>query len=193
MLLAFHASQKGFVVVERRRRRSVAGARCGGFTLIEMLTTVAVLAVSLALAAPALSGFVRSNRVRAAQAELVSSLMLARSEAARLGTPVGVEAKASVADGGLARGWRVWVDANGNNAYDAGEPRLRDVADLGSSVVITGTPATALGAVYSPRGFLLPLAGVVLAVCGKPGEPKGYQVRIAPVGLADIAEVKTCP
>jgi len=176
------------------RAGAAAPVRAAGFTLIELLTTLAVLAVSLALAAPSLAGFMRSNRIRAAQSELVSSLLLARGEAARRGVPVGVEAKAAVADGGLARGWRVWVDADGNGLYDTGETRLRDVAELGAGVTITSKRGTAdvLGAVFSPRGFLLPLAQVSLSVCGQSGE-KGYGVRLEPAGLADIAEVAACP
>ncbi len=101
------------------RRR---GARCGGFTLIEMLTTLSVLVVTLAIAAPSLSSFVRSSRIRSAQSELVSSLMLARNEAARRGVRVGVQAKGTAAAGGLARGWRVWVDDNGDGIDSAAEP-----------------------------------------------------------------------
>ena len=169
---------------------AAAGAR--GFTLIEMLTTVAVLVVSLALAAPALGGFIRSNRLVSAQSEYVSSLMLARSEAARRGTPVGIDAKAAAAAGGFARGWRVWVDANGNGNYDAGETLLRDVADRGAGVAISAT-GDVRDVVFSPRGFLAAAALVDVIVCGSAGEVRGYRLRVEPVGLVDAAEVTTCP
>lgn len=174
-------------------RASVVRAPGRGFTIIEMLTAMAVLAISLALAAPALSGFVRNNRVRAAQSELVSSLMLARTEAARRGVPVHVEAKASAANGGLARGWRIWVDADSDGAYDDGEVVLRDVADLGSSVTITSTRGSdaASGAVFSPRGFLVPLSRVNMNVRDAAGD-RAYCVRLEPAGMADIQET-ACP
>ena len=173
----------------------------GGFTLVEMLTTMAVLAVSLALAAPAMSTFIRNNRIRAAQSELVSSLMLARTEAARRGTAAGIAAKVAAADGGLARGWRVWVDLNGNGLDDDGAGSvLRDVADLGASVFIKATGSAsgrADGALYSPRGYLDPLSLVAFKVCSEPTKP-AYNIEVAPAGLAAVQEVKsednpTCP
>ena len=97
-----------------RRAAGRRGARAGGFTLVEMLTAMRVLVVPLAIAAPSLATFIRSNRVRSAQSELVSALMLARSEAVRRGVRVGLQAKAAPAAGGLARGWRVWIDDNGD-------------------------------------------------------------------------------
>jgi len=182
----------------RRPSRRAAGMGAGaprGFTLIEMLTTMSVLVVTLALAAPSLGAFIRSSRIRTAQSELVSSLMLARSEAARRGVRVGVEAKAAADAGGLARGWRVWFDKNNNGAYDdsGGNELLRDVADLGASVTITSIRGSdsVRGAVFSPRGFLMPLAQVTMKVCGKPDE-KGYLVSIQPAGMADISELAAC-
>jgi len=167
---------------------SLVAARERGFTLIELMTTLAVLIISLALAAPALTSFVRSNRLNAAQSELVSSLMLARSEAARLGTRVGVEA--SVA--GFAGGWRVWVDADSSGTFSSGETILREVPERGSNVTITTSPSVT-GVVFNPNGFLAGGALVNFKLCGPTGVAKGYQIMLEPVGLSDITEVATCP
>ena len=161
----------------------------GGFTLIEMLTALSVLAVTLAIAAPSLGAFIRSSRIRSAQSELVASLMLARSEAARRGVPVTLRARDTAEAGGLARGWRVWADLNGNGVVDGGESVLREVADLGMAVVVT--PASTLAVTYSPRGFLEPLAAVNLIVCGRAGD-RGYPVSIQPAGLADLKPPVEC-
>ena len=168
----------------------VGTGRGRGFTLIELMTTLSVLAISLALAAPALSGLIRSNRVRAAQGELVSSLMLARSEAARRGVAVGVEAKADAAGGGFARGWTVWIDANANGTLDTGEATLRSVPAFGTSITMTETNSLR-DVVYSPRGFLA--GGAVVTVCVASAGGKVWRVRVEPVGLADTAENITCP
>ena len=164
-----------------------------GFTLIEMMTTLVVLAVSLALAAPALSGFIRGNRVRAAQGELVSSLMLARSEAARRGVAVGVEAKAIATDGGFARGWTVWIDANANGTFDSGEATLRNVPDFGTGITLTAANDVR-DIVYSSRGFLAGGTAVKLTVCGVPASTsgRGYQILVEPIGLTDTSEISTC-
>lgn len=54
---------------------------CSGFTLVELMVVVAVLAVLQTLAAPAFSGLVSSMRLSTAANSLFSSLLLARSEA----------------------------------------------------------------------------------------------------------------
>ena len=72
-------------------------ARAGGFTLIELMISITVMAILLVVVAPSLAGFVRSSKVRSAQSELVSSLRLARSEATKRGISVGVVATAPVA------------------------------------------------------------------------------------------------
>ena len=52
-----------------------------GFTLIEMLTTVAVVAVTTTVGVPALTGFVAGNRAAAQINTLIGALNYARSEA----------------------------------------------------------------------------------------------------------------
>lgn len=172
--------------------RREGAPRARGFTLIELMTTLAVLIVLLTLAAPAFTSFLHSNRLRAAQSELVASLMLARSEAGRRGRQVGVEALQPVGNGGFTAGWRVWVDADANGSYDSGETVLRDVPAQRPPLTID-SGAEVRGVVFAPSGFLVPAAAVTFKLCGTPGQGKGYQVLLEPVGLTDITEVSTCP
>ncbi len=171
------------------RRRAL---RVRGVTLIELMTTLAVLVIALTLAAPAFTSFLRTSRLRAVQSELVASLMLARSEAARQGQRVGVEALQPLADGGFARGWRVWVDADADGSYSGGEAVVREVAARGAPLTITPTPGVR-DVVFGPSGFLVAGTAVAFELCGQPGVAKGYRVLLEPVGLSDIAEVSTCP
>ena len=166
--------------------------RSRGVTLIELITTLAVLVIMLTLAAPAFTSFLRSNRLQAAQSELVASLMLARSEAARQGTRVGVESLQPLADGGFAHGWRVWVDANDNGAFDSNEVVVREVPGRGAPLTITARPSQRQ-VVFNPSGFLVGGAAVTFDLCGQPGVATGYHVLLELVGLADTTEVTTCP
>lgn len=184
---------------DRRRRiaRTVVPRPARGVTLIELITTLAVLIISLSLAAPAFTSFLRSNRLQAAQSELVSSLTLARSEAARKGRPVGVEAMRPLADGGFNSGWRVWVDANGNGVYDGQPPEevVREVAARSPSLTVTPT-SDVRGIVFAPSGFLVAGNAVTFCLLGQPETTKGFRVVLAPVGLADVVpvtEAMPCP
>jgi type IV fimbrial biogenesis protein FimT len=172
----------GAVVAAGRICRSARG-----LTLIEMMTTLAVLVIALTLAAPALTSFLRSSRLQSVQSELVSSLMLARSEAARQGKRVGVEASGA----GFANGWRVWVDANANGVYDSGEPVVREVPAHANSLTIT-TTLDVRDVVFAPSGFLVDGSAVIFDLCAIPAGAKGYRVQLEPVGLSDVTEVTSC-
>ena len=56
-------------------------ARARGFSLVEMMVTVAVIAIVGAIAAPAFSDMIRHNRVVSSSNEMVAALQLARAEA----------------------------------------------------------------------------------------------------------------
>lgn len=56
-----------------------------GFTLIELMVTVALLAVVLSLAAPSFQSLLETQRMRAAAFDLMADLTLARNEALKRG------------------------------------------------------------------------------------------------------------
>ncbi|QNH12263.1 prepilin [Xanthomonas sp. SI] len=68
--------------VPEQRRLSISGQR--GFTLVELMVTVAVLAIIMALAFPSFTMLIRSNRLTSTANELVAALQASRSEAVRL-------------------------------------------------------------------------------------------------------------
>ena len=74
-----------------------------GFTTIELLVVVGILALMAAFAGPALSSMVATQQVRSASADLHSSLTIARSEALTRNASVTI----APADGDWARGWTV--------------------------------------------------------------------------------------
>lgn len=82
--------------------------RPSGFTLIELMVTVAVVAIIAVVAVPNLVSVIDANRLRSQTDELVASLQLARSEAIRRNARVTVCASA---DGATCGGdaWNRWV------------------------------------------------------------------------------------
>ncbi|MBL8446988.1 MAG: GspH/FimT family pseudopilin [Zoogloeaceae bacterium] len=65
----------------RDRLRGIGPARLHGFTLIEMLITVVVLAILIALAVPNMQDALRKRRVIAAAEAIYGQMQFARSEA----------------------------------------------------------------------------------------------------------------
>lgn len=61
-----------------------------GFNLIEVMVTLTVLAVLIALGAPAFSEWLQSQRVRASAEAIVNGMQVARGEAIRRNLPVKV-------------------------------------------------------------------------------------------------------
>lgn len=115
----------------------------GGFTLLELMVTVTIAAILLAVALPSFQGSIRSNRVATTTNEALASFALARSEAIRNTRGAGVCASA---DGATCAadwnsGWLVWSDANGNSAVDAGEAIVR-YSQGKDSVNMVATAAT---------------------------------------------------
>lgn len=76
-----------------------------GFTLIEAMVVVVILAILAGLATPSFRGIIASQRVRNAASDLLSDMMLARSEAIRRNTPVTISAVGS----SWSNGWTVAI------------------------------------------------------------------------------------
>lgn len=182
-------------MVSSANRRS-REAQQSGFTLFELLVTLIVLAVVLAIAVPNLSAFVSNSRLRATQSEFASALTLARSEATKRGGQVVVRALGATAGSEFAGGWQVFVDANANGSFDAGETVIRDYAALGSGMRFTAlvgsTTTAATAAAFSARGFLTPATDLNFKICGPVGQKKSYSIRLEPVGIADVVEGEAC-
>ena len=86
-----------------------------GFTLIELIVTLAVLAIVLGIAVPSFSGMLRDGRASSVSSELHGALQLARSEAIKRRDEVMVcrsNADGSSCENGTdwAGGWLIMAD-----------------------------------------------------------------------------------
>lgn len=77
-----------------------------GFTLIELMIAVSLLAVVAALAAPAMGDFIVRQRVTSQAGDLALAMALARSEAIKSSTSIAVIPE-TVSPNGWANGWCV--------------------------------------------------------------------------------------
>ena len=124
------------------RPRSLA-RRSAGFTIIELMATLTLVAVLAALAAPSVHEMIATARLKSHNSALQSSLMLARSEAINRKKRVVVckspDQAACTTTGDWRQGWIVFIDNNDNAAVDAGEAILQKVSALSGSFVLRGT------------------------------------------------------
>lgn len=86
-----------------------------GMTLFELLITITVLSVLVALAAPSFSNILAEQRLRQASSEMRISLTTARSEAIKRGESVVVVPR----DSSWSKGWCVEADAGASGCTDA--------------------------------------------------------------------------
>lgn len=91
-----------------------------GFTLAELIVSLSILAIMLALAVPSFGNIVKSNRAAAFTNDLLTDLHVARSEAIRRNQPVTMcksEDRQSCS-GNWGDGWIIFSDANRDRTID---------------------------------------------------------------------------
>ncbi|MBP9655388.1 MAG: GspH/FimT family pseudopilin [Rhodocyclaceae bacterium] len=83
-----------------------------GFTLVELLITIAIVAILLGYGVPSLSGFIADQRVRTAVADIYHDLIFARADA--LGNTRQVIIEQRIAND-WKEGWTICVDNTPRN------------------------------------------------------------------------------
>lgn len=91
-------------------------SRQSGFTIIELMVTMAVAAILIGIALPAFNDFVRQRTMAARVNEFVLALTYARSEAVRRGGRVSVQAVGNDGDNEWGLGYCVVVGNPGDCA-----------------------------------------------------------------------------
>jgi type IV fimbrial biogenesis protein FimT len=95
-----------------------------GFTLIELMITLVIMAIVITIGAPALTQYVAAQRVRTTASDIVADMAFARAEAIKESRPAIMERVAG-ATNTWKDGWQICVDLDRSNTCAAGEVRKR--------------------------------------------------------------------
>lgn len=156
-----------------------------GFTLLELMVTVAVAAVLVTVATPNLSVWILNNRIVAQINEFSRDINLARSEAVKLGSPVTIcNSNDQLSCAGNWTGGRiVFADTDNDGVRDAGEPLVVIHEALAGGNTLAGSNRIT----FDANGFSNGFAGA-WTLCDDRGTAHARAVIISNNGQLRLAE-----
>jgi len=93
-----------------------------GFTLIEIMVTVAIVAIFASIAVPSFTQMIKNNQISRATNEVVGGLILARSEALKRSNNVTLCASSNQTScsgtSDFSGGWMVFLDCDDDGNFD---------------------------------------------------------------------------
>jgi prepilin-type N-terminal cleavage/methylation domain-containing protein len=146
----------------------------GGFTMIELIVTMSVVAILAAIAIPSFVAISQGERRIAEVNDMVLALNYARSEAVKQNSPTGVSV---TANGSWAGGWNVCCSSTGTsvNTLPAIDSRSTLTANLAGTAPVAVT--------FDSSGAQLPSTGTVLfTFCDSRGAASATAVEVNPRG-----------
>lgn len=127
-----------------------------GFTLIELMITVSLLAVMITLGVPAFTATTQSNSVAAKSNTFLSAIKVARSEATKRRGAVIVCASENQTNcnntNGWTDGWIVYLDNDISSTFTVGDDIITSY-DLPTGFTVTRNNGGADQVIFSPTGI----------------------------------------
>ena len=175
-----------------RRRR--------GVTLLELIITLAIAGVLLAVAVPLARRSLRNARMIATGNRFLHALHLARSEALRRGVRVtlckSTDGAGCADHGGWDQGWLVFRDADADGRPDSSAAILLVSASLDRAVMSGNRPVRSYVS-YAPDGATRRLSGAfqagTLTLCDRQALVRTRRIVISRTGRPRIAVSPTAP
>lgn len=173
-----------------RQRRPV------GFTLIELMVTIAIAAVLLVIGVPSFVSFQRSSELTSAANSFVAALGAARGEAMKRGLQAVVVPRE---DNNWATGWSVFVDTDNNQQFNGADILIVQQGALPSYFAASGQGTAQNSPAYimfNPSGYTQTAGSVFQSSTLKierndiSGTAKTQQTRI--VIIAKTGRARAC-
>ena len=170
-----------------------------GFTLMELLVTMAIAAILVSMAVPSFQAFFSRNRIATVTNDFMSSINFARSEAVKGGAittmcmmSTSLVNTCSTTNTGWSNGWIIWVDRNGDSTMQASE-LLRSHGPINAGNVAIG--GTQIAFSFAGQGALTTTTDT-FNICTPTDLKLSNSITIAPSGqLRRVAKpsLATCP
>jgi len=165
-----------------------------GFTLIELMTVIAVMAIGSALAYPAFTGTIRSNRIATSANSVLAAFNLARSEAIRSNRAGGVcpSTTGTSCDGtDWNVGYLAYTDMDSSGSWTTGDTAIRYFEGnraLSLTAVANGGGVSQIGFDRTGRTNQQTVLTLKLADCST-GQPYQRQITLKLAGQARMEKV----
>jgi type IV fimbrial biogenesis protein FimT len=131
--------------------------RHSGYTMMELVMTMAIVAILGTLAIPGFKFVTSSNRVSTEVNGLLGDIQFARSQAVKEGLPVTICTSTapytSCTNTDWELGWIVFLDSNGNQAVEAGEVVVRTQPAFAGTDTFVATPPTFHALTFNRMGY----------------------------------------
>jgi type IV fimbrial biogenesis protein FimT len=151
-------------------------SRARGFTLMELMVTLAIAAILATIAVPSFQTMINNNRLTSQANEFISALNYARSEAVKRGTSVILTANTS---GSWEDGWVVSSGGTDIRNYDSFDGN----STLANSGVATVT--------YKATGFISVTSDLSFKLCDDRTGETGREIQISVTGRVSVSNY-TC-
>ena len=168
-----------------------------GFSLVEIIITLAIASIIISAGVPALTGFVEKNRIATATNTVVLALNLARSEAIKRRVQVTMRRGGST-QRAWEEGWSVFTDNNGNGQQDPEDMLLTTFPELAHGYTLRTGGNFRDWIAYLPTGVSRSGNGLgndTFRVCPPDGDAsKANRVVVNQTGRPRLRKIPTtCP
>ena len=172
-----------------------------GFSIYELMTVLAIIAITLGWAFPSFLEAMRVNRLASRTNEFITGINLARAEAVRRGNNVVICASTNRTScgGNWDSGWIIWTDPDANAIIaDVNNDIFRVV---GTQDGLTATAATSMRSItFNSRGIAVGLpvtaANRIISISPTNGCPAGRDfvrnLRVTTTGQVGVNKAN-CP
>ena len=128
-----------------------------GFSIVELMITMAIAVGAITLSAPSFMGVLKESHLTSQLNVMVGTFNLARAEAVKRSAPIvvcpSIDATTCSGLGKWEDGWLVYVDADNTGTITGGDEVIRVYDALDSSVTARGETIVSDIVSFTPTGF----------------------------------------